>query len=222
MLITNIMRTNNSFSVREEMVLAFIEKETITVVKEFLSKNKEVQAYEKYNMSFRFLRVDENTANLEILIMKDATIGQVIYFFKPVGYYSIEKGWLSSKVTLTITKEFEFELDSLRSKGLINVELKKLSLIENAIIAVFSMESLIIASERADNSFQVNGLYLDIYISDQGNPQFFLDDKYGFSDGIAVFTFGNEQILMDPAINLKSQYDILKKRQLLSVFKAVK
>ena len=67
--------------------------------------------------------------------------------------------------------------------------LKTFSLIENAVIAAFSMETYRRALLRTDCSFQANGLKLEIFMSLDNEPNVWLSDEYGIDHQIAVYFY---------------------------------
>jgi hypothetical protein len=78
-----------------------------------------------------------------------------VMFFKPVGFFTQKKGFLSTDIEVTVVKEFENDLDYLIKAGKVpsNIKTHKLTLEENAVLAAFSMEAANNAQKYEDALF---------------------------------------------------------------------
>ena len=143
-------------------------------------------------------------------------------FFKPIGFFSQKKGFLSNDIEVTVLKEFENDLEELRNAKKIpnNIKTHKLSLTENAVIAAFSMETAIQAKKYEDVSFIANGLACDIFMAFEGFPQVFLDDRYGLEGPIAAYQI-RDQNSINPIIRYKELFEKFHSMSLLSVVKNI-
>ncbi|GAB2942371.1 hypothetical protein GCM10027048_03680 [Hymenobacter coalescens] len=216
---------------QQEMVLTLFTKEVIEQAKKLTKSTKQIAPIDKYDMPFRLYKVNDRTVNLEILVQRMfgptrkesfGLVRNMTEFFKPIGVYSIEKGFIFDKVSITLPKEFEnvYKLFLDPAKISNNNEVKFFSLEENAVIAGFSMDAVVEARAMRDTSFKVNGLDVDIYMAHEGYPQLFLDDKYGLRGPVAAY-FAQGPNSLNPMVNNKRVFDDLEARSLLSAYKAL-
>lgn len=220
----------------QESVMTLFTKETIKKVKEQFKNGKEIVPNESYNMSFRLYRPNSNIINLELLIQMNAEKGEVqdipgighgrmlktVMFFKPIGFFNVKKGIFANDIEVTVVKEFENDLDTLLRTGNIssNIKIHKLTLEENAVLAAFSMEALLKAQKYEDESFFANGLYCDIFMTFDGYPQVFLDDRYGLDGPIAAYLL-KEQNSINPIVKYKKIFDEFYSKSLMTAFKQI-
>jgi hypothetical protein len=219
----------------QEMLKALFTKETQEKVKSQFISGEEITSIENNDTSFRLLKTKADNINLELLIhapieyveeqdilgLGKGRLQKTVMFFKPIGYFTKKKGIFSSTIEMTILKEFELVLNSLISENKISTHFKihTLSLIENAVVAAFSMETAIRALKYQDDfGFMANGLYLDIYMSSEGVPQVFLDDKYGIEGPISAYKIKTMNTI-NPMVAYKEIFDRLHNMSLLSAFK---
>jgi hypothetical protein len=213
----------------QEMVFTLFSEETIAKAKKQLKTKIEITHIEKFDMSFRLLRVDNKTVNLEVSINtmfgppRRTEIGIVrnqVSYFKPIGVYSIDSGFFSDKVSITIVYEFEKPFSSLAGDEIskINYEVNKFTLEENIVIAAFSMEAFVEAKEMVDKNLIINGLRMEIIMAFDGYPQIFLDDMYNIKGPIAAY-FVEGPTSLNPIVKYKSLFDKLDSKKLLSVYK---
>lgn len=190
-------------TIEQQITSVLLEASTINKVKTQFQNGQEKIAFEMHDMTFRLFKATPNNINLEALIQmhisddgdielpngQSGKLQTFISFFKPIGFYTPIKELFSTQVEITIVKEYEETLNYLikNNKALSSYKINRLSLEENAIIAAFSKETLIQAHKYEDCSFHANGMQLDIFMTYEGYPRVFLDDKYGFKDGFAEY-----------------------------------
>ncbi|XQP83961.1 MAG: hypothetical protein ACOJUL_13235 [Candidatus Pollutiaquabacter aromativorans] len=218
----------------QEMVMTLFTKETIDKVKEQFKNGKEIVSNESFDMSFRLFKPTANYINLELLIQMPIETGEeqdfpgigrgrmqtTVMFFKPVGFFTQKKGFLSTDIEVTVVKEFENDLDYLIKAGKVpsNIKTHKLTLEENAVLAAFSMEAANNAQKYEDASFIANGLYCDIFMTFEGFPQVFLDDRHGLNGPIAAYLL-REQNSVNPIVQYKELFDKFHSMSLMTAFK---
>lgn len=219
----------------QEMVMTLLSGDTIAKAKKQFRNGEQIAALESYEMTFRLYKTSTSTFNLELLLQMPvktveeslegfpgSRIQQVITFFKPIGFYTVTKNFLSTNVEATILREFENDHAFLNKNRHFSsgVTVNKLSLEENAVIAAFSMETYLQAKNYRDHSLHVNGLDLDIYMTyDNEYPQSFLNDKYGFSGHIAAYFLRGARQSIAPSLKVEKSFNKLRELQLLSIFK---
>lgn len=201
-----------NFSPLQEMVFTLFSSATVAKAKEAFKQKKRIDL-EVFEIDYTLNLVSENCVTLETGIMtpnatdpekatKHIPIRQVI------GVYSLSKGLFSTTISLQIPYKFWAEYESMKKASQIKhtFSVTPFSTIENAIIAALSIESFIAASESyiaqkkileggrlaffrtsMDINFTSNGFICDMVMSNEGYPQFFLDDKYGVTGPIAVY-----------------------------------
>jgi hypothetical protein len=145
---------------------------------------------------------------------------KTIMYLKPIGFYTQTKGFLSNNIEITIVKEFENDFDFLIRNAKIpsSIKVQKFSLEENAVLAAFSMEALIHARKYEDSSFFENGLYCDIFMTLEGYPQVFLDDRHGLQGPIAAYLI-REKNSINPVVKYKQLFDRFQSMSLMTAFK---
>ena len=72
---------------------------------------------------------------------------------------------------------------------------------------------------KYDKRFIANGLEVEIIMSFEGNPQFYLDNKYNLSDVIAGYKLQGNQVSYSPAFEYYDLFEKYNKMSLLSVLK---
>lgn len=221
---------------QQEMVMTLYTKETLDKVKQQFKDGTEKVPVDSFDMSFRLFKSKSDNINLEILIQTAIETGEeqeipglgrgrmqtAVMYFKPVGFFKEKKGILSNELEVTIVKEFEKDFDELNKMSHIpsNIKTHKLTLVENALLASFSMEADIEAKKYKDASFLANGLYCDIFMTFEGYPQFFLDDRYGLNGPIAAYLL-REQNTVNPILQYKPMFDKFHSMSLFTMFKAI-
>ena len=130
----------------------------------------------------------ENKADNEGALF--SKISKTIMVQKPIGFYTISKS-NPDEIEITILKgyEKEFEIIDLNSKMKFPFKVNRMSLLENAIIASFSLEAGTKACQFEDASMFVNGFKIDFYRSNEQLPgiNIFLDTSYGFKECVASY-----------------------------------
>ena len=187
------------------------------------------------NLGFRLFKPDEsNNINLELLaqysygvstLQEYPLVGlgrkqKVLSYTKPIGYYTQSKTFLSKSIEITILGEFEDDLELLIKAEKFNprVKIHKLSFIKNALLAAFSIEAFINAQDYKDILFVANGLNLDIFMTYEGYPQVFLDDKYNIDGPLAGYLL-KEHGSIGPIEHYQDMHDELNKMRLMTVYK---
>lgn len=224
-------------TVTEEVTMTLFMKETIEKVKKQFKNSDESVLYESFGMNFRLLLTNEGNINLELLFEMnvprpkkdilnlslaelDAILAERIVFFKPIGFYRQTKSLFSKSIEITIFKEFEEAFNYLQLNNKISFNPKKMSLEENAVLAAFSMETLTHAVNQQDASFYANGLKIDIFMTFDGFPQVFVDDKYNIPGPIAAYMLEEEDSIR-PSWEYKVLFDRFYKMSLLTAFKGL-
>ncbi len=218
----------------QEMVMTLFTKETIDKVKNQFINGPKILPVDSFDMSFRLFKPSPENINLEILVQTtvsnegEADFGELgrgqiksaMTFFKPIGFFTLKKGSSSNEIEITVVKEFENELDTLIRNGDITPSnnIHKLSLRENAVLAAFSMETYLEARKYEDASLQANGLFIDIYMTFEGQPQIFLDDRHNLSGPIGIY-FLREHNTINPIVEYKELFDKFSSMELLTAFK---
>ncbi len=220
----------------QEMVMTLFLQDTLSKVNQQFKDGKQIVPIDSFGMSFRLFKADAGNINLELLIQMPVAVGEEqdipgmgrgrmqknVMFFKPIGYYIQSKGFLTSILDVTVPKEFENELDFLKSNNKIpsKIKIHKLSLPENALLSAFSMEALINAQKYNDASFFANGLYCDIFMTFEGFPQVFLDDRHGLRGPIAAYLL-REQNSVNPIITYTELFEKYNPMKLMTAFKRI-
>lgn len=218
----------------QEMVMTLFTKDTLDKVKKQFSNGTEIVPVDSFDMSFRLFKPQTDNINLELLIQMPIETGEeqdipgigkgrmqkTVMFFKPIGYFKQKKGIFSNDLEVTVVKEFENDFDFLIKNNQVpsNIKTQKLSLEENAVLASFSMEAAIRAQKYEDDSFFANGLYCDIFMTFDGYPQVFLDDRHGLNGPIAAYLL-REQNSVNPMIQYKELFDKFHSMSLMTAFK---
>lgn len=207
-------------TILQQIVTTLISEKTIQLVEKQFKDNIPVVPLESNDMSFRLFKTTSEHINLELLIQMQHTA-----FMKPIGYYTLTKGFFTNTVEVTVLKEFEEELNIIQRSHKISSKIKinKLSLIENALISAYSMEAVLHAVNHKDvQSIQINGLDVDILMTyDNEYPQFFLHDKYGIRGHIAAYFFRGQNQGIAPNIDYEKTSHKLNNMGLYSAFKNI-
>lgn len=197
-------------TITEQLTKTLFLTETIEKVKEQFKSGRKIVPVDQYDINFRLLLVGD-IINLEIL-----ATGQYGRYFKPIGFYDQNQ-------TIYVIKEFENDFDSLVQKGEIsnNSTAKKLTIEENAVIGAFSMDTYIQANQLKDCSFISNGLNFDIFMTLDGDPQIFLDDKYNLPGPIGIYFLRTQDKSINPTVKFKELFDKFAEINFLSAFKTI-
>jgi len=233
-------------SIKKEMTKALFHEETLNTVQKMLTGiiDREIFPLENYDMMMRLFYSSGETINLEVITSSSSGYR----YCKPIGYYTRENDLFQ----LHILKEFEKEAEVLEISKLLPeaFTLRKLSLKENAIIAAFSMETVVTALQaikekqngndqsgfnselgimipegaqnmQYDKSLMANGLKLELLMSMENYPQSYLDDEYNFEGPIGAYRPNSGGLNIDPIVGLENTFDRLKNMSLLSAFKRI-
>src|SRR5690606_503359 len=125
----------------QEQVLSFTEKfvktlflpDTVKAVSKQFKSNTDIVPIDAFETSFRLLKTNANTINLEYLVVSSNSPK----YFKPVGFYT-------NNLTLTVLNEYQADLSKLKERGdiLKTITINTLDLKSEAVIAAFSMETI--------------------------------------------------------------------------------
>ena len=197
----------------EELVFTFLNEDSVELSKEIHDNIKHIISFEKFGMDFRLIKMTDETINFELICL-DKDLGFI--YTKPIGIYH-------SNGEFTILMEFENAYRKLLKDELIssNKKVNCLSLIENAIIASFSIEAIYSAMKMEDITFFANGLDMEIWLTNEGDSQSFLNDKYKLRGSIAGYDFRNGKENVWSILIYKEIYDSLLKKKLLTIFNRV-
>lgn len=203
------MQQENSPS--QQFVLTLFNDNTLEKVKEQFGIKQEIVPIDSFDVNFRLLLTQKNTINLELL-----AANELGHFFKPIGYYT-------ENLDIFLLNEFEIDYITLKaSNQLVNYQLKKsLSFEENAVVAAFSIDVFQEALRYQDCSLFSNGLKVDIFISLEGHPQVFLDDRYKKQGAIGGYFLRGEKKSVNPTWDYKEIFDRFVVMKLLSAFKRI-
>ncbi|TAL56321.1 MAG: hypothetical protein EPN85_15135 [Bacteroidetes bacterium] len=219
-------------TIEQEMTSVLFLKETIEKAKNQFKNGPEIIPLEVSDMTFRLFKATDFNVNLEALIEMrientgeeidvsalgkgvKGTMHKFVMFFKPIGFYTLNDG----NIEITIVNEYEKEMNFLIENKKItpSVKVNKLSFRENALIGAFSKETRLEAFKNIDRSFISNGLMLDIYMTNVGYPEVFLDDKYEVEGAIAIYRLHDKPWGIDPVVNYKEIFDKLWSMKLLT------
>lgn len=197
-------------TIKEQFVKTLFNKNTLEKVKEQFKNGTEIIPVDEFDMNFRLL-LSKDIINLELL-----TVSEFGYYFKPIGFYDQNNN-------VFILKEFETDVKNLIENKEISTDknILKLSIEQNAVIGAFSIEAYIKAKKSMDDSFTSNGLDFDIFMSFNGDPQVFLEDKYNVSGAIAIYFLKGERKTINPTVQYKQLFDDFSQRKLLTAFKTI-
>lgn len=224
----------NELTVTEQFTKTLFLENTIQKVREQFANGTEILPIDEFDMNFRLLLVGE-TVNLELL-----ATGQLGNYFKPIGFYD-------KNLNVYLLKEFEADFESLKTKNDIphNLQVKTLSLRENAVIGAFSMDVIISvlqvlnelnekgfepefrdgimipANLRYDRQLVANGLNSELIMTFEGYPQFNLDDEYGLNGAIGAYIPNGQGLSINPIVEYKELFDKFARMKLLSAYNRI-
>lgn len=158
--------------------------------------------------SFRFLRVNATTINLEF-----GTSSEFGFSFEVAAQF-INDGriYLPNMFLDTLYYSKNFSVPSM--KGIFGF-----SVLTNALIAAHSVESLLIAKYAEDANETINGLDIEYYKVEEGELNIYAADKYGLdpSNALAISKVVNGKVTIDPTVFYEKEYRNLVDLQLLSI-----
>lgn len=227
-----------NLTITEEFVKTLLLSETLERVNEQFISQKEKVFLESFDMNFRLFKPTSNYINLELLAR-----GNLGNYYKPIGFFD-------RSLNVYILHEFEDEFKKLQDRNELPIDavVRKISLKDNAVIAAFSMDVinqvLLIFKEISEKGFNyesqinydrsmppwfrydkrlvVNGYISELIMTFDAFPQFFLDDEYGLKKPIGSYRqSGNGNLVFDPIVNYKTQFDKLYSMSLLSAYKRI-
>jgi len=226
----------NDLSVNEKILRIMFHAETLNKVKEQFISKREKQPLNAFEMNFRLFLTSYNTINFELLSACDLGV-----YFKPIGFFY-------NGLIAYILKEFEPALLILKKNNVISelCNVNTLKIQENALIAAYSAEILSFVSDifievkqrgfdlefiddtrinpfaKFDKKLIVNGLKVELLMSFQEFPQFFLDDIYNVEGAFAAYQLNQSGgIDLKGATIYQQAYQNLSKLNLLSAYKFV-
>ncbi|WP_304066107.1 hypothetical protein [Pedobacter glucosidilyticus] len=226
--------------IKEDFIKAILSKEIRNYAREMFNSdfeyngNKDKMPVDMFDISFRLFKPNATNVNLEFLAVSPQ--GK---YFQPIGFYDKEDN-------VFILNEFLDSYNELFSLGQIQENVKKLDLKTNAVIASFSMTTASLAFQtlqdfknngwndeirgsvnipgymRYDKKFKNNGFNCNLLFSNNGYPQFYLDDEYGLEDAIGAYIENeNGRFMIHPTTPYKNSFDILNHMSLLTAFKKI-
>lgn len=220
----------------QQMVLTMFSEHTLTTVKMMFQTNDKVKPIEGYDISFRLVMINDNSINFEFGYNTPLGI-----YYKPIGYFN-------RNMQSYLINEFENTFTYLSINELLEIDIlpMALSLRENAVIAAFSIDTLLEVLKtfqeisvkgykaefidgimippnlRYDKKTIINGLKSELIMTYEGYPQFFVDDNYNINGAIGAYRLMNGKIKIDPIVDFSADHDKLYARSLLSAFKSLK
>lgn len=206
----------------DQLTKALFEHQTIDTLIKCIKDDTRISSVELFDLDFRLYKNKKGLYNLEVLIFDDKGA-----YFKPIGYYEIiKKGWFSrNKITLTILREFELSFEKNNFYNNRIFEVKFLDIQSNGLIAGCSFEIINSLqrsfSTRQDQFLISNGLNLELIIALDGNPQLYLDDRYGIEGALIVYVNNNNGLGINPAIKYTSKFKELEQLELFTAFKRI-
>ncbi len=198
-------------TVKEEICMLIFSPFTIQRAREMMKSGESDFLFEKFEMNFRLLNVQNSVVNFEFL-----TANTLDVYYTPVGF-------IYPNGSLCIVEEFLSDYRSLVTKGFLNPSPRPLllDLESNALIAAFSMETFKRALEYKDIKLTANGLKCELFICSKGYPQMFLDDSYNRPGPIAAYLLREQPPKINPMLDNEEAFKNLFADQLLQVYKRV-
>jgi hypothetical protein len=186
---------------------------------------------EMYEISFRLFKPTSSYVNLEFLL--SSNMGRC---FQPIGFYD-------SKMNIYILNEYASAYEDLVKSGQVSDKVSFLDKKVNAVIAAFSIKTIELVFQifkefnihgweqnvingvlfnpmlRYDRRFECNGFSSELLFSQEGYPQFYLDDEHELEGAIGAYIQGkNGKLNIHPTIEYKSLFDKLSDLKLLTAF----
>jgi hypothetical protein len=160
-------------------------------------------------------------------------------YFQPVGFFQNDG-------SVWVLNEFAEAYRQLISAGQITEKAKFPDKKTNAVIAAFSVQTVGYAVEtlndvrqhgwqpdfrdgmmippqmRYDKRFESNGFNCELLFSNEGYPQFYLDDEHELEGAIGAYIRGNDgRLSLHPTVEYKNLFDTLNKFKLLTAFNKI-
>lgn len=215
-----------------EIIKSLLNQVTSSLVLKAFNLNKPARYSVSKSLPIYLNYIDQDTVNLEFIAMfisptikkkYDSNLnqyvrqGDLVKFYKPIGFYN-------RHLELTILNEYCIIVEELKNSGLIrrDIHYKTLSLINNSIIAAFSMETCLNAKKFVDCSIISNGLEIDLLLTyDREYVQSFLNNKYhvdGILGAYMKVIEDEDDLSLNPSIEHKKTFDFLYRKQLLTAY----
>jgi hypothetical protein len=244
-------------NVNQQILCTLVSNKVIGIIREHYKQNISPLHIENLGKEYRLRKVNEGNFILEsfcLLQMNErgelgpeySEDGGKLYdftYWKSHGLYRINLE--SNDIKMYIP--YELEADYYKITEQINsndLSVYKFSLIENAVIAGFSKESLlqahvmfknlrgtkinsffieiqnrIVPIAAYDRSYNTNGLKVQMLLSYDGFPQMFLDDIHELEGPISAYHQIENGIDCRPITEYKETFDFFQRIEFLSAFK---
>ena len=191
-----------------EVASVLIAEKTQAKATEQFENGNQIVSVDSDDIPLRLYKTGAGTINLEMLI--STPMGT---FFKPFGFYHRNGAvYAVNELEQVLTEMGEW-------RGRKGGSLKRLNLEANAVIAAFSVDSLLVAHQQSDAKYVTNGMKMEAYINSNGDPQIWADDSYGFSQAIAVYE--SVSGMVNPGVIFAKAFRVMDKLSLLSAFKSL-
>lgn len=203
----------------DQLTKTLFENKTLDVLIKCIKENRVIASFELFDLDFRLYKNKNGFYNFELLAFDDKGA-----YFKPIGFYQIVKGGLFSKdkIYLTILGEFESSYKQNKLSNERIIEVKLLDSVTNGLIASCSSEAIQSVQTSFltgnDQFFRSNGLELELIVAFDGNPQLYLDDRYGVEDPLIVYVNSNS-LAINPTVKYSSKFRELQQLELFTAFK---
>lgn len=190
-----------------------IDIKTKAVVKEAFGSSQEISPIDCDFGSFRLLRVNQDTINLEYLLST-----QFGHTFE-VSAQFLKDGRIVLPHEFFEEHKYSHGISSFTGSGIFGF-----SMLNNALIAAFSLKSLMIVMEGMDAKEYINGLEMEYFVVEPGELNIYAHDRYGLDPNraLAIGKLINGQLSMDPINIYASQYQYLVDLKLLSLYKIIR
>lgn len=189
-----------------------LNETTKSAVKIAFNSRQEISPIDCDFGSFRLLKINDQVINLEYLIST-----QFGHTFEVAAQFNKDG-------RIALPHEFfeEFRM-SRGTSGFLNHGVVGFSILNNALIAAFSLKSLVIVAEGRDAKEYINGLEMEYYLIEPGELNIYAHDRYGLDPNraLAVGKALNGQFSMEPINIYASQYEYLVNLKLLSLYKII-
>ncbi len=187
-----------------------IEEKTISIVRRAFTASTEITPIDCDFGTFRLLRVNDDTINLEYLLStRFGSTSEVAAQFKKDG---------------RIHLPHEFFEEFINSRGIVGLTgsgILGFSMLNNALIAAFSLKSCVIVAEDIDAKEYINGLQMEYYVVEPGELNIYANDRYGLDPNraLAIGNIQDNQVSINPTDFYLSQYEYLVNMKMLSIYK---
>lgn len=210
-------------TVLESAVITAMSPVTFKKVGELFKSSSTVYGLEAEEISFRLRKTSEDNINLEML-MSNSEKG--VMWYKPVCFYT-------NNNSIYLLHEFVNKYKELTKSTEFVKEPEYLELVENALIAAFSMEVFLMVEDAwlaRTNTTINNGLEVDLDYSDKGlevtvterieigkkpngEPLYYKT----YSDRVGTYVLNGVRVTsINPFWDTKEAYDFVAEKKLLS------